>query len=162
MSNSDLTRRSFLGFSGAATVGSAISAASRIAQSEAATTNQITGHDSRRNIILFVADEMRADTLACYGNPVTKTPNFDRVASEGVKFANCHVQFPICGPSRCSMVTGWAHRGAGNRTGCGGLARWPANTTGIAPFDRDQRNCPRINEGRSAPDPGWQQALLDE
>ena len=116
MSNSDLTRRSFLGFSGAATVGSAIPAASRIPQSEAATTNQITGHDSRPNIILFVADEMRADTLACYGNPVTKTPNFDRVATEGVKFSNCHVQFPICGPSRCSMVTGWPASVRGHRS----------------------------------------------
>ena len=116
MSNSDLTRRSFLGFSGAATVGSAIPAASRIPQSEAATTNQITGCDSHSNIILFVADEMRADALACYGNPVTKTPNFDRIAAEGVKFANCHVQFPICGPSRCSMVTGWPASVRGHRS----------------------------------------------
>jgi hypothetical protein len=41
------------------------------------------------------------------------------------------------------------------------LLHWYINTTGIAPFDKDERNCPRINDGRRAPDQGWQQALLD-
>lgn len=59
---------------------------------------------------------MRADTLACYGNTVTRTPNFDRIAAEGAKFANCHVQFPVCGPSRCSMVTGWPASVRGHRS----------------------------------------------
>ena len=116
MSNSNLTRRSFLGVSGAAVVGSAVSPASAIPENDTARTNETATQASRPNIILFVADEMRADALACYGNPVTRTPNFDRIAAEGAKFANCHVQFPVCGPSRCSMVTGWPASVRGHRS----------------------------------------------
>lgn len=59
---------------------------------------------------------MRADSLACYGNPVTRTPNFDRLAQEGTRFSNCHVQFPVCGASRCSMLTGWPTSVRGHRS----------------------------------------------
>ena len=70
----------------------------------------------RPNIILFFPDELRADSLACYGNPVTKTPNFDRLASEGTRFSNCHVQYPVCGASRCSLLTGWPTSVRGHRS----------------------------------------------
>ena len=68
------------------------------------------------NLILFMPDEMRADALACYGNPVTRTPNFDKLAQEGTRFENCHVQFPVCGASRCSMLTGWPTSVRGHRS----------------------------------------------
>ncbi|MCK4376228.1 MAG: sulfatase-like hydrolase/transferase, partial [Candidatus Brocadiae bacterium] len=58
------------------------------------------------NFIFFNPDEMRADGLACYGHPVARTPNFDRLAAEGVLFEQCHVQHPVCAPSRCSTMTG--------------------------------------------------------
>lgn len=61
-------------------------------------------------------DEMRADSLACYGNPVTKTPNFDLLARQGTRFANCYVQYPVCGASRCSMLTGWPTSVRGHRS----------------------------------------------
>jgi len=70
----------------------------------------------RPNIIIFMPDEMRADSLGCYGNVVSKTPNFDRLAREGTLFANCHVQFPVCGASRCSMMTGWPASVRGHRS----------------------------------------------
>jgi len=70
----------------------------------------------RPNIILFVPDELRADALACYGNPLTHTPNFDRLARSGTLFENCHVQFPVCGGSRCSMMTGWPASVRGHRS----------------------------------------------
>jgi len=68
------------------------------------------------NLILFMPDELRADALACYGNPVARTPNFDRLAAEGVRFASCHVQFPVCGASRCSLLTGWPAHVRGHRS----------------------------------------------
>lgn len=68
------------------------------------------------NLILFMPDELRDDALACYGNPLTRTPNFDRLAREGARFANCHVQYPICGPSRCSLLTGWPVSVRGHRS----------------------------------------------
>src|SRR6201996_5244451 len=70
----------------------------------------------RPNLILFFADELRADALGCYGNPVCKTPNFDRLAADGARFENCHVQYPVCGASRCSLLTGWPVSVRGHRS----------------------------------------------
>ena len=71
---------------------------------------------SRPNLILFFPDEMRADALGCYGNPVCRTPNFDRLAQEGARFENCHVQYSVCGASRCSLLTGWPTSVRGHRS----------------------------------------------
>ncbi len=71
---------------------------------------------ARPNIILFMPDELRADALGCYGNPLVRTPNFDRLARTGTRFENCHVQFPVCGASRCSMATGWPTSVRGHRS----------------------------------------------
>ncbi|MCJ2184292.1 sulfatase-like hydrolase/transferase, partial [Novosphingobium sp. 1949] len=70
----------------------------------------------RPNLVLFFPDEMRADALGCYGNPVCKTPNYDRLAAQGTRFAQCHVQFPVCGASRCSLLTGWPTSVHGHRS----------------------------------------------
>lgn len=66
--------------------------------------------------IIFYPDEMRAKSLGCYGNNDVKTPNFDRLASEGVLFENNYTQHPVCVASRCSMMTGWYPHVAGHRT----------------------------------------------
>ncbi len=70
---------------------------------------------SRPNLILFYPDELRADALACYGNPITRTPNFDRLARSGTLFRDCHVQYPVCAASRCSMLTGLPTSATGHR-----------------------------------------------
>ncbi len=55
---------------------------------------------------MFIAvDDLRAE-LGCYGNSYIKSPNLDRLASEGVLFNRHYVQVPICGASRYSMLTG--------------------------------------------------------
>ena len=59
---------------------------------------------------------MRAESLGCYGHPVAHTPNFDRLAEEGARFSQCHVQHTVCTPSRCSFLTGWYPRTRGHRT----------------------------------------------
>jgi arylsulfatase A-like enzyme len=61
---------------------------------------------TRPNLILFFADEMRADAAGTSGNPLCKTPNLDRLAKRGTLFENCHAQFPVRGASRCSLLTG--------------------------------------------------------
>ncbi len=68
------------------------------------------------NFVFFQPDEMRAESLACYGHPLISTPNYDRLASEGVRFNQCHVQNAQCVPSRASMVTGLYPHCAGHRT----------------------------------------------
>lgn len=114
-----MDRRSFLGVSAAAALGGAIARGGETAaaQIEGPSTVGALGPLAQRpNIILFMPDELRADSLACYGNPLTKTPNFDRLAAEGTRFSNCHVQFPVCGASRCSMLTGWPTSVRGHRS----------------------------------------------
>lgn len=59
------------------------------------------------NYVMFFTDEMRAENLGCYGHPIARTPNYDRLASEGTLFENHYVQNPVCVGSRCSLLTGW-------------------------------------------------------
>ncbi len=68
------------------------------------------------NFILFNPDEMRAESLGCYGHPAARTPHLDRLAAEGVRFEQCHAQHTVCSPSRCSFMTGWYPHVRGHRT----------------------------------------------
>ena len=58
------------------------------------------------NIIIILCDELRADALGCFGNPIVNTPNIDRLAREGTRFSQCFVTQPTCTPSRASILTG--------------------------------------------------------
>ena len=59
-----------------------------------------------RNILFVMHDQLRFDYLSCAGHPHLHTPNFDRVASMGVRFTNAYAQSPVCGASRMSFYTG--------------------------------------------------------
>jgi len=62
------------------------------------------------NIILFLPDQQRADTLACYGGVKVHAPNLNKLASESVVFERTYVTHPVCTPSRSSLMTGtWPH-----------------------------------------------------
>ncbi len=71
---------------------------------------------NKQNIIWFVADQMRKDTLAHMGNPAAVTPNIDSLAKDGVSFSNAYCQNPVCVPSRCSFLTGLYPHTTGHRT----------------------------------------------
>jgi len=58
------------------------------------------------NVIFIITDQQRADHLGCAGNPILKTPNLDRLASEGVRFSSAYVASPTCMPNRASIMTG--------------------------------------------------------
>jgi choline-sulfatase len=77
---------------------------------------QISRSNKPPNIILFMADELRAESIACYGHPLVRTPNIDSLASQGTRFTQCHVQNPVCEPSRCSFLTGWPVHVRGHRS----------------------------------------------
>lgn len=68
------------------------------------------------NFVFFFPDEMRAESVSCYGHPLVQMPHYDRLAAEGVRFDQCHVQHTVCSPSRCSIMTGWYPHVAGHRT----------------------------------------------
>lgn len=122
MSN-PLSRRNFLGITGASLLGGlagngalAQPPSGVFPQSQDVAGRARTCNAAPMNLVIFLPDELRADALACYGNPITRTPNYDQLARQGTRFANCHVQYPVCGASRCSLLTGWPTSVRGHRS----------------------------------------------
>jgi arylsulfatase A-like enzyme len=58
------------------------------------------------NIIYIMTDDHAAHAISCYGSKINKTPNLDRIAREGMRFANCFCTNSICAPSRAVILTG--------------------------------------------------------
>ena len=63
-------------------------------------------YDERTNVLWLMADQWRGDMLGCLGHPAIKTPNLDKLASQGVNFSRTYCSSPVCLPSRASMFTG--------------------------------------------------------
>ena len=61
---------------------------------------------SGRNILLIAADEFARHAMGCAGHPAVQTPNLDRLAARGVRFAQAYTNSPICVPARAAMHTG--------------------------------------------------------
>jgi arylsulfatase A-like enzyme len=59
----------------------------------------------RYNVLFIASDDLRPE-LGCYGNRLIKTPHLDRLASWGVRFERAYAQYPLCNPSRTSLLTG--------------------------------------------------------
>ena len=60
---------------------------------------------SKPNIIIILTDDQGYGDFSCHGNPILKTPNLDRLHSEGRRFTDFHVS-PTCAPTRCALMTG--------------------------------------------------------
>lgn len=70
------------------------------------------------NLIVFLTDQQRADTMACYGNTKVHAPNLNKLAAESVVFERTYVTQPLCVPSRASLFTGmWPHSNGCARNG---------------------------------------------
>ena len=61
---------------------------------------------AKPNILLILPDELRAMALGCYGNQQAQTPNIDRLSADGVTFDYVCAPYPVCSPTRASLMTG--------------------------------------------------------
>lgn len=63
------------------------------------------GEERKPNVVLLMADDLNT-ALSGFGHPQCKTPRLDELAERGVRFESMHCQYPVCGASRASMMTG--------------------------------------------------------
>jgi len=99
-----MNRRSFIKMLGIAGAGCTVAAGRSLPG---------TGNSSKPpNFILITADDLNYDSVGCYGCDIPQiTPNIDKLAAQGMKFTNGHVNIAVCQPSRQSIMTGrYPHR----------------------------------------------------
>jgi arylsulfatase A-like enzyme len=79
----------------------------------------VSGHSPQRNFLIFVTDQNRWDFLGRASHSLIQTPNLDALAACGVRFDRHYTTYPLCMPTRSTMVTGLTARGHGTR--CNGI-----------------------------------------
>jgi arylsulfatase A-like enzyme len=95
-----------------------------------AATNAVSA-SHKPNIIFILADDLGYGDLGCYGQTRIKTPNIDKLASEGIRFTDCYAGSTICAPSRCALMTG-LHTGHNRIRGNGARLALATNDVTIA------------------------------
>ena len=74
--------------------------------SQCATQAKKEAQKKKPNIIYILADDLGYGEVGCFGQKLIETPNIDKLATQGVKFTQHYSGSPVCGPSRCVLMTG--------------------------------------------------------
>jgi arylsulfatase A len=85
--------------------------------------------DAKPNFVIIFADDQGYGDLGCFGSTKIKTPNIDRLATEGRRFTNFMVASPVCTPSRAALLTGCYPK----RVGLHQHVLFPTSTKGLNP-----------------------------
>ena len=99
MANTTLKRRDFL-------KGAGLGAAGLVAMSAQSRAQRRNTKAKKPNIVYIMLDELGYFELSCMGNKYLKTPNIDRMATEGMRFTQALAGGPVCAPTRCTLMTG--------------------------------------------------------
>lgn len=75
------------------------------------------------NVLVILVDDLRADALSVAGHPLSRTPNIDRLAEEGIYFTDAFVVHSLCAPSRATLLTGRYSHTHGVRTNANPLSK---------------------------------------
>ena len=70
-------------------------------------TSVLFSQNKKPNVLFIISDDLTATAVSSYENKTCKTPNIDKLASEGVQFTKAYSQYPVCGPSRASFMSGY-------------------------------------------------------
>ncbi len=82
-----------------------VSAAGLLLWPQLVASAQVTASGRQPNILFVVVDDLNT-RIGCYGDPIVRTPALDRLAQRGVRFDRAYCQFPLCNPSRVSLLLG--------------------------------------------------------
>jgi choline-sulfatase len=66
-----------------------------------------TGQKPKPNVLFIISDDLTATAVSSYENKLCKTPNIDKLAAEGIRYSRAYSQYPVCGPSRASFMSGY-------------------------------------------------------
>jgi len=88
------------------------------------------------NVVIILADDLGYGDLSCFGSPGIRTPNLDRMATEGIRFTEFYVGTSICTPSRAALLTGRLPVRTGmNSADNGNNVLYPGSSGGLQPSE---------------------------
>lgn len=67
----------------------------------------MNSQEKKPNVLFIISDDLTATAVSSYENKACKTPNIDKLADEGIRYTKAYSQYPVCGPSRASLMSGY-------------------------------------------------------